>query len=212
MKKLFLFVSVLSATLLCVIMLFVLPASAATCGDSCGVDGNHVMWTLNTSTGLLRVTGEGEMRSMPSWSYSHDAEIKTVIIEEGVTNIGYSAFSDCTNLTKITIPNSVTRIDMDAFKNCTALTSITLPASLTYIDGEAFYGCTALTSIVIPQSVMRIGDTAFRYCRALNTVQFNGTAEQWSAISFGSDWNATTGEYVIVCTDGTVAKDGAVIS
>ena len=170
MKKLFLFVSILSATLLCAMMLFILPASAATASDSCGVNGNHVRWTLNTSTGLLRVTGEGEMRSMPSWNYSYSAQIKTVIIEEGVTNIGYDAFADCTNLTQITIPGSVTGIDTSAFENCTALTSIILPDTLTYIGGEAFYGCTALTSIVIPNSVTGLGWSAFEGCTSLTSV------------------------------------------
>ena len=36
-------------------------------------------------------------------------------IPDNVTEIGESAFSDCTELTSITIPNSVTEIGWDAF-------------------------------------------------------------------------------------------------
>ncbi len=36
------------------------------------------------------------------------SDIKTIILNNGVTSIGDYAFSDCTNLTSITIPSSVT--------------------------------------------------------------------------------------------------------
>ena len=42
----------------------------------------------------------------------HDDRLKieTVVIEDGVINIGKNAFFDCSNLSSITIPNSVTSI------------------------------------------------------------------------------------------------------
>ena len=147
-----------------------------------------------------------------SGAFHSNETLTSVLIPDGVQTIGSSAFYGCKNLKSVTVPDTVTEIENFAFRNCSALEGIVIPEGVTAIGLDTFWGCSALTSIVIPQSVTRIGDTAFRYCRALNTVQFNGTDEQWSAISFGSDWNATTGEYVIVCTNGTVAKDGAVIS
>ncbi len=56
------------------------------------------------------------------------AGCKTTIIPNSVTNIGVSAFSDCTSLTSITIPNSVTSIGDGAFSRCTGLTSIRVEA------------------------------------------------------------------------------------
>ena len=63
-----------------------------------------------------------------------------------VTGIGYEAFKDNKNITKVTIPNGV--ISIDGFSGCTSLTSVTIPNSVTSIDG--FSGCTSLTSVTIP--------------------------------------------------------------
>lgn len=131
-------------------------------------------------------------------------------LPNSVTSIGDYAFEDCAGLTSITIPNSVTSIGYGAFNGCTGLTSITIPESVTSIGDFAFRGCTGLTSITIPDSVTSIGDYAFYICSGLTSIEYDGTIEQWQAIQFGENWNAGTGEYVVHCTDGTVAKDGTV--
>ena len=41
-----------------------------------------------------------------------------VIIPEGVTKIGNSAFYGCANLTSVTIPGSVKEIDKRVFQGC----------------------------------------------------------------------------------------------
>ena len=82
------------------------------------------------------------------WYYRRD-EIKKIVIENGVSNIGELAFYNCSNLTNITIPNSVTRIGKYAFMGCLNLTSITIPNSVTSIGEEAFNDCSSLTSVYI---------------------------------------------------------------
>jgi len=83
------------------------------------------------------------------------------VTPEGVTWIGWYAFSGCTGLTSIEIPSSVTEIGGGAFEGCTALTSIEIPDSVKEIGEGAFSGCTRLTSIEIPDSVAEIGVNAF---------------------------------------------------
>lgn len=61
-----------------------------------------------------------------------------VVIPQGITSIGYIAFSCCSRLTNITIPSSVTNIGQSAFYGCNGLTSVTILGSNTHIDDYAF--------------------------------------------------------------------------
>lgn len=95
-----------------------------------------------------------------------------VTIPSGVTEIGDSAFRECTSLTSVTIPDSVTRIGSMAFYGCTGLTSVTIPNSVTSIERYVFSGCTGLTSVTIPDSVTSIEQAAFAHCTGLTSVTF----------------------------------------
>ena len=127
-------------------------------------------WTL-TADGTLTISGTGAMKD-----YSYDSpacdnsNIKKVVIEDGVTSIGDSAFSDCRSLTDITIPGSVTSIGNGAFSGCSSLTDITIPSSVTSIGNGAFSGCSSLTDITIPSSVTSIGESAFESCTDLTSI------------------------------------------
>ncbi|MBR3277918.1 MAG: leucine-rich repeat protein [Lachnospiraceae bacterium] len=92
-----------------------------------------------------------------------------VVIPDGVTRVGDSAFEDC-GLLRVTIPNSVTSIGDSAFKDCCLLDKVTIPNSVTSIGEYAFYGCEGLTSVTIGNSVTSIGRYAFYYCFTLKNV------------------------------------------
>ena len=68
----------------------------------------------------------------------------SVVIPEGVTEIGERAFEGCKALASVAIPEGVTEIGERAFEGCKALASVTIPASVTEIGQEAFSGCTSL--------------------------------------------------------------------
>ena len=103
--------------------------------------------------------------------YNDRGEIKKVVIENGVTNIGNYAFYDSGNLTSVDIPNSVTSIGDCAFQDCYGLTSIEIPNSVTSIEKCAFWQCSGLTSVTIGNSVTSIGNHAFIRCKALTSVE-----------------------------------------
>lgn len=90
-----------------------------------------------------------------------------VIVPEGVTKIGNSAFYNNTLVTKIILPNSVTEIGKSAFYGCRSLESVILPSGLTKIGDFAFNSCTGLKNIDIPDSVFKIGKYAFAWCMKL---------------------------------------------
>ncbi|MGN1458163.1 MAG: leucine-rich repeat domain-containing protein [Acutalibacteraceae bacterium] len=74
-------------------------------------------------------------------------------ITDGVTIIGNSSFSGCTDLTNIDISDSVTTIEDWAFSGCTGLTSIDISDGVTTIGDAVFYDCTELTSVKIGKGV-----------------------------------------------------------
>ncbi len=84
-----------------------------------------------------------------------------VIIPNDVENIGDSAFFGCSNLTSVIIPNDVKNIGNSAFQTCSSLASVTLPDNLVSIGQSAFCNCPKLVNINIPDSVTSIGGGAF---------------------------------------------------
>ena len=113
--------------------------------------GDNVTYSFDESTGVLTISGPGDMNQWPEDDspWCADTRIKTLIIDEGVTSIGDRAFQDCRNLSNVKLPNSLTLIYNDAFSNCTSLASVIIPDSVTSIGDDAFLGCISLKSIEI---------------------------------------------------------------
>lgn len=116
-----------------------------------GKCGENVTYSFDESTGVLTISGTGDMNQWPEDDspWYADARIKTLIIDEGVTSIGDRAFQGCSNLSNIQFPNSLTLINGDAFLNCTSLTSVTIPDGVKRIHNSAFEGCKRLTSFSV---------------------------------------------------------------
>lgn len=128
-----------------------IPISAT--GNS-GTCGPNATWSYNEQTGTLTISGSGaidgyeqltvingslaQTAAAPWKSYSND--IRSIIIEEGITSIGESTFKYCSNLKEIKLPNTLSRIENYAFARCGSLDRIIIPASVQYIGCNAFLG------------------------------------------------------------------------
>ena len=90
--------------------------------------------------------------------------VTSVSMPEGITSIGFEAFSGCQNLESVALPESLTTLDYDAFNSCQSLKTIKIPSGVTAIPGSCFYCCSSLESVTIPEGVMTIGEYAFCGC------------------------------------------------
>ena len=132
---------VLAALVLAAVLLLGLMLGAqAEIVDSgtCGADGDNLTWTVDEDF-VLTVSGTGAMADYdgedgecPPWGSKYHEDIKTVIIENGVTTIGKYAFMEFSSLTNVVIPNSVISIGDSAFNAC-GLTAVTIPTGVTSI-------------------------------------------------------------------------------
>lgn len=136
-------------------------AAQGTCGD-------NLNWTLDAN-GLLTISGTGPMGNydLPDPSHPFYAirnDIRSVVIENGITWIGEGAFARLDNLISVIIPDSVTGIGDLGFCECRQLSDIVLPDTVTLIGASSFESCEALTSINIPANISSICWGAFIGC------------------------------------------------
>ena len=108
-------------------------------------------------------------------AFRHCAELKEVVLPQGLNCIGDGGFDGCINLANISIPKSVTEIEHRAFSFCRSLTSITIPEGITKIEHATFLGCKSLTAITIPDSVTKIIKDAFDGCPNLTIIASKGS-------------------------------------
>ena len=185
LKKRFLSILLTAVLLLCAVPLglgLVDTAYAAETANS-GTCGDNVTWRLSDD-GTLTISGTGKMKDYNDYNNcapwdSVRSQVKSVVIEDGVTRIGISAFKNCDALTDVTIPGSVIRIEDYAFSDCSALTSVTIPDGVTYIGSYAFSDCDSLASVTIPGSVTKIGGSVFYDCDALTDIYYDGYGIDW---------------------------------
>ena len=90
--------------------------------------------------------------------------VTSVSMPEGITSIGFEAFSGCQNLESVALPESLTTLGSNAFESCKSLKTIKIPSGVTAIPGSCFYCCSSLESVTIPEGVTTIGERAFQDC------------------------------------------------
>ena len=147
-----------------------------------GTCGDNVTWTLDTD-GLLIISGTGPMKDYyhsTEWGAYTDsdpvpwanyrAQIKSVVIENGVTTVGDQAFLRCGEMTSISLPNTITGIGDYAFRRCSKLQDFTMPESITSIGREAFSMCNALVHVVLPAGMTEVPQTTINSCSNLTSI------------------------------------------
>lgn len=181
--------TVVFAVALCIICLGLVPTKAHAETISGGTFGDELTWALDND-GTLTISGIGDIpasciyRAAP-W-YAQREQIKTIIIEDGITSIPERAFMSYKNLVKVTMGDTVTSIGRSAFWGCQDLSSIQLSKNLTSIADDVFNYCSDLTQIVIPEGVTEIGSYAFSACYHLESITLPSTLTYVKSMAFNS--------------------------
>ena len=167
-----------------------------------GKCGESATYTFDKNTKTLTISGAGMIDSTDSDFPSSDS-IVSLVIKDGITEIGYEMFFGCENLENIVIPDSVVSISRDAFKGTkyynvdsnwqdgqlyinhalvcvkedSAKGEFKIKDGTTVIADAAFEGCCNLSSITIPDSVTHIGADVFYNCDNLNKIDMSSNIE-----------------------------------
>lgn len=143
--------------------------------------------------------------SIEEYAFNSCSALKSITLPSELSELKHGVFSSCTSLEKIDIPANIKEIQNNTFLNCTSLKEVNLPNGLTKIDDSAFVGCESLTSIAIPKSVKSIGASAFN--NYLKTVYYEGSEEEWNAITFGANNTPLEQATIIFNSTGTTVPD-----
>jgi hypothetical protein len=106
------------------------------------------------------------------------SQLKSVVIDDGITDLNYDVFSYCTALTSVQLGKDLTSIPSGAFSTCRSLESIELPESVTSIGTSAFSLCSSLAAINIPNKVTEIGNYAFEECTSLTAINIPNSVKE----------------------------------
>lgn len=146
-------------TIVVMMMTFLMKAQES------GQCGDNLTWYWNINDSTLTIAGTGDMWNNPSFILGHHVHtshtlLKHLVIEEGVTSIGTSAFEMHIYLRDVSLPNTLISIGDYAFNLCVNLHSIEIPNSVTTI-GKSTFSSTKIELLTLGNSVSSIGEFAF---------------------------------------------------
>ena len=158
-----------------------------------GKCGDSAAWTLD-NTGTLTISGTGatynydmddDGNSAAPWcTKARIQRVNKVVVNSGITELGYSMFSNCTQLTSVSLPSGLKRIGSCLFLGCTRLSAITIPSSVTTIESNAFTHCDSITAITLPSGLRTMGDAVCSQMAKLTTATVSGGVTYLSNYAF----------------------------
>ncbi len=114
-------------------------------------------------------------------------EITTLVIPEGIKNIGNYQFYYFTQITKVQLPSTIERIGEYSFGVCTNLKEITINEGTKVLGSLCFTGCSSLSSVVLPATLEKINERAFNLNSSLSKIYYKGIVDQWNQVSISSN-------------------------
>lgn len=109
--------------------------------------------------------------TLEPWN-SYKNYIFEVSVEDGITEIGESAFSGWNNIEKVTISTNVTDIGSNAFYSCISLEEIKFARKdLKVFPARRSWNCSNIIEVIFPESLTKIGERTFAECSKLKKAE-----------------------------------------
>ena len=150
----------------------------------CGENANFVL----NRDGVLTISGSGSLGfydglDLPEW-IDYVMDIKKIVIQEGITGLGWKAFMNCENLTDVKLSSTVESLGVRTFAGCRNLINIDIPEGVTCLNTFVFTSC-GFKEIKIPSSLTDLRDHAFSYCTNLTEIALprNVANVEWGAFT-----------------------------
>lgn len=149
--------------------------------------------------------------------------MSSVLIPDGVKQIGPECFKNHVEINEVTIPETVVRICEDSFSGCARLKTIVGASNVEVIEDRAFSGC-PIETVRIPESVKKIGlgafdltnvnisedkKVAYFYSDTIPELSFNKTSTRLTNDSFRKD--ALSGIHVCIINDENVLRNNTLL-
>lgn len=142
-------------------------------------------------------------------------------IPASVNSIEQYAFVGCRNLKEILAQNNITNIGCEAFMDCENLASFTIPDGVSILNG-VFTRCKKISYIILPKTITKIEYGEFCDTMHLKDIYYGGSEEDWRKISISSysneklsgvtiHYNSSGPDIVEEMDTDFVIKDGVLI-
>ncbi|GMH74172.1 hypothetical protein TL16_g06390 [Triparma laevis f. inornata] len=133
-------------------------------------EGKNINWNWMASMDIkhelvTRVIFLLNIIQLGRYSCAYASNLVVIDIPEGVTLIGYCAFSDCKSITSVSFPKTLTVTDECAFSGCITLENVDLRhTNLKEIREAAFEDCFKFKSMMVPDSLHKFCKCVFSKC------------------------------------------------
>ena len=114
---------------------------------------------------IVSIEIPGSIQSIGNNAFAMCPNLKSVVIGEGLIELGLCCFGGCAELESIQLPDSLETVNDFVFARCAKLQEVVFGSKLQSIGKQAFLGCIELSRVVLPGGDgVSIGEQAFIQC------------------------------------------------
>ena len=161
--------------------------------DMTGLNVTEIGDYAFATSGLVTFNGNDKLESIGDGCFEGCENLKTVNLGSNTETVSTSSFSFFRNTDFI---SNLSNIGSSAFANCTSLAEIEIPDSVKTIGEKAFHGDIALKNVEMSNNVTFVADECFNGCAELDTFVWNAESKHIGRLAFANCINLAEFDFV----------------